>query len=208
MTSGTPIASIGDVLTFWFGPEDAPEMVAERQSDLWWGKNAEVDRALHARFDTTMAAAYDNQLDHWSETSDGLLALILLLDQFPRNCFRNTPQAFAADELARQCSHLGLAMGVDQQLPLLQRLFFYLPLEHSEDLDDQEQVLQLIRQLARDGCKQHPAAKPVFDQFAEAARQHHAIISRFGRFPHRNAILGRASSAEETAFLQEPNSSF
>ena len=204
MTSAAPIASIGEVLAFWFGPAAAVDVMGQRQSGLWWGQDPAVDQALYARFGATMRAASDNQLDHWSDTPEGLLGLILLFDQFPRNSFRNTPQAFASDAVARQCCHLGLAMGVDQQLPLLQRLFFYLPLEHAEDLDDQEQSLHLIRQLAREGSKQHPAAKSLFDQFADAALQHHATISRFGRFPHRNAILGRVSTAEEAAFLLEP----
>jgi len=201
-------ASIDDILNFWFGPHADSQTMAERQRALWWGKNSAVDADIKARFEATLKAAAAQELDDWADSPTGMLALILLLDQVPRNSYRNTATAFAYDELARHCCHLGLAMGFDQQLPLLQRVFFYLPLEHAEDLDDQEQSLQLFRTLAMQAAKQEPAAKPVFDNFADFARRHHAIIARFDRFPHRNAILARPSTADEAAFLQEPNSSF
>jgi len=205
------LASSDDILHFWFG-SDAGDTdiatIAKRQSALWWGKDDAVDRDIKARFEATIQAAVSHQLDHWADSANGMLALILLLDQLPRNCYRNSADAFAYDELARQCCHLGLAQGFEQQLTPLQRVFFYLPLEHSEDLDDQEYCLQLFRTLAKQVAKDEPTAKPNFDNFLNFANQHHAIIARFGRFPHRNAILGRATSAEETAFLQEPHSSF
>ena len=134
-----------------------------------------------------------------------MLALILLLDQMPRNIYRDTPQAFAFDELARQCTHLALAMGVEQELPAIARVFLYLPLEHSEDIDDQHYVVQLMGALAKAAQGED---KPAFDGYADYARRHLAVIERFGRFPHRNRILGRASSAEESAFLKQPGSSF
>jgi uncharacterized protein (DUF924 family) len=203
--------TIESILAFWFGADAAGSdvnTVAGRQSGLWWGKDAAVDQTIKTRFEASLLAARDNKLDDWAESPAGLLALILLLDQFPRNIYRDSATAFDFDELARQCCHLGLAQGYDQQLSPLQRVFFYLPLEHSEDIDDQEHSVQLFRALAKQAGKDDPAAKATFEDYLKFADRHHAIIARFGRFPHRNAVLGRASTAEETAFLKEPHSSF
>jgi len=202
------LTGITDILDFWFGAAADSNTVAARQSALWWSKDSAIDADIKARFATTMEAASNNQLDDWADTPDGMLALILLFDQFPRNSYRNTAQAFAFDELARQCCHLGLALGFDQQLSLLQRVFFYLPLEHSEDPDDQDHAVHLLNTLASTATKQDPTVKALFDNFANYGRRHQHIIARFGRFPHRNAILARPSTAEEVAFLQEPGSSF
>lgn len=204
--------SSASILQFWFGTEaelkaDAAT-VAARQAALWWSKDAATDQLIKTRFEAELLAVSNNQRDDWAETPSGMLALILLLDQFSRNMYRDSATAFAFDELARQCCHLGLAQGYDQQLPPLQRVFFYLPLEHSEDLDDQEYAVQLFRALAKQTAKDDPASKAAFDGYLDYANRHHAIIARFGRFPHRNAILGRAATAEETAFLKEPGSSF
>ena len=130
---------------------------------------------------------------------------VLLLDQMPRNIYRDTAQAFAHDELARQGSHLALAMGLDAELPPLARVFLYLPLEHAEDLDDQEYVVQLMGALAKAASAED---KATFDGYADYARRHHAVIARFGRFPHRNRILARESTPEEVDFLKQPGSSF
>jgi uncharacterized protein (DUF924 family) len=208
------LASIEDILDFWFGSGDPTRQdndsasIAQRQSNLWWGKDAATDQLIQSRFEATLQAAASKQLDHWADTPRGMLALILLLDQLPRNCYRGSATAFSFDELARQCCHLGLAQGFDQQLTPLQRVFFYLPLEHSEDIDDQQYSLQLFRALAKTQAKDEPAAKATFDNYLQFANQHHAIIERFERFPHRNAVLGRVSTSAETAFLKEPHSSF
>ena len=206
------LESIDSIIAFWFGSDvksdEAAQVVAARQAALWWGKDAATDQIIKTRFEETLLAASNNALDHWAETAEGLLALILLLDQFSRNIYRGTNKAFAFDELAQQCCHLGLAQGFDQALTPLQRVFFYLPLEHAEDIDDQEHALQLFRALAKQAGKDAPESKTTFDEYALFCQRHHAVIARFGRFPHRNAILGRDSSAEEIAFLKEPNSSF
>ena len=206
--------SSASILAFWFGEDAAAGNAAEisavagRQSALWWGKSTETDQSIKTRFEASLQAASRNELDDWADTAQGMLALILLLDQFPRNMYRDTAEAFAFDELARQCVHLGLAQGFDQQLSPLQRVFFYMPLEHSEDIDDQEYSVQLFRALAKQIAKEAPAAKETADGYLRFADRHHAIVERFSRFPHRNAILGRASTAEEVAFLKEPGSSF
>ncbi|BEV16956.1 DUF924 domain-containing protein [Herbaspirillum sp. DW155] len=204
----SPHASAEEVLDFWFGPDwdTLPaHQVAERQKKLWWSKHPDVDAQCRTRFEPLVQQAAANELDDWTESPRSMLALILLLDQMPRNIYRDTPQAFAFDELARQCSHLALAMGLDAELPPLARVFVYLPLEHAEDLDDQEYVVQLMRGLAKAASGED---KPAFDGYADYARRHHAVIERFGRFPHRNRILGRDSTPEEVEFLKQPGSSF
>ena len=205
--------NIETILAFWFGADgsstDAPAAtVSGRQSALWWGKDVAVDQTIKTRFEAYLLTAADGRRDEWAETPQGMLALILLLDQFPRNMYRDTAQSFSFDALAQQCCHLGLAQGFDQQLAPLQRVFFYLPLEHSEDLEDQEHCVQLFRALAKQIAKDDPASRETFDGYLKFADRHHAIVARFGRFPHRNAILGRTSTPEEEAFLQQPGSRF
>jgi uncharacterized protein (DUF924 family) len=198
------------ILDFWFGPgyaSAAPEEVAARQSALWFGKNTDVDADIAARFEALLQEAADNRLDDWTESAPTLLALVILLDQFPRNIYRATPRAFAYDELARQCCQLLLATGFDGELPAITRLFAYLPLEHSEDIDDQHYAVELIGALARDH-QANDAQRQAFSGFADYARRHRDVIDQFGRFPHRNTILGRASTAHEIAFLAQPGSSF
>ncbi|MBP0597611.1 DUF924 domain-containing protein [Herbaspirillum sp. LeCh32-8] len=202
---------VDEILDFWFGADwesaSAPD-VAQRQQPLWWSKNPEIDAQCRTRFEPLLKEAAANRLADWADSARSMLALILLLDQFPRNIHRGTPQSFDFDELARQHTHLALAMGMDQELPAIARVFVYLPLEHSEDIDDQEYSLQLFRVLAKEARDAGDAHRKHFDGFADYAKKHHAVIERFGRFPHRNKILGRASSAEETEFLLQPGSSF
>jgi len=198
------------ILDFWFGPAfatTAAAEVAQRQAPLWWSKDAQVDADIKARFESLLEDAAANRLADWTQSAQGLLALVILLDQFPRNMYRGTPQAFAHDALALQCCQLSLAMGFDQQLPPIARVFTYLPLEHAEDIDDQDYAVHLFGTLAREQAGD-AQARPAFDGYADYARRHREVIRRFGRFPHRNAILGRASTAEEIAFLQQPGSSF
>ncbi|MCA1324865.1 DUF924 family protein [Herbaspirillum sp. alder98] len=198
------------LLDFWFGPDYAtvaPEEVAARQSAVWFGKHAGGDADIAARFEALLQDAASNRLDDWTESAPTLLALVILLDQFPRNIYRGTPRAFAFDELARQCCQLLLATGFDRTLPAIARLFAYLPLEHSEDIDDQHYAVELIGALAREH-QANDAQRQAFAGFADYARRHRDVIAQFGRFPHRNAILGRASTIEETDFLKQPGSSF
>lgn len=197
--------SIDSILAYWFGESDDDGTVAARQSSLWWGKNAEADATIRDRFELDVIAAGNGELDHWQRSAPGWLALIILCDQFPRNIYRGTSRAFAFDPVARAFCLEGLAGGLDQQLRPIQRVFCYLPLEHSEDLEHQQRSVALFRQLASDATD---AQRETFDRFLDFALRHQEIIVRFGRFPHRNASLGRESSAEEIAFLREPGSSF
>jgi uncharacterized protein (DUF924 family) len=180
------------VLAFWFGPSPhAPRQV-------WFERDAAFDQACTA-FVTDQARAAAGGYDDWAATPEGVLALVLLLDQFPRNLFRGTARAYASDAKARETARRAIAAGLDARLPPVQRLFLYLPLEHSEDLADQAESCLRIAALT-----DHPKHA----ELVRYAERHREIVARFGRFPHRNAALGRATTPEEAAFLEEPDSSF
>jgi len=192
------------ICDFWFGGV-ADDEAGKRQAKLWWSKDAGLDAELTERFSGLVTAARSGQLEQWNDSALGRLALILLTDQLPRNIFRGTPEAFASDPQARQLCLAGLERGDDKTLKPIQRVFFYLPLEHSESLIDQDHAVSLFAALLQ------AMPQPVTEQyrgFLTYAQKHRHVIQRFGRFPHRNAILGRQSSAEETAFLAEPGSLF
>lgn len=187
---------INDVLTFWF--EDPTGQTASYRK-VWFSKNAAFDQEIRDRFLDLYEQANYGMLAHWQETPQGCLALILLWDQFPRNMFRNQPEAFATDEKALVCAQQAIARGFDQALPLIQRWFVYLPFMHSEILAMQQQSVELFRQFIDD---------PNTQSSYPYALKHLEVIERFGRFPHRNSILGRENRLEETEFLQQPGSSF
>ncbi|MCP9758483.1 DUF924 domain-containing protein [Aquitalea sp. S1-19] len=193
------------LLAFWFGESDDDAQTAATQAALWWGKNPDTDAAIRQRFAPLLPAARKGELNHWCASPKGTLALILLTDQIPRNSYRGTANAFAFDDIALALCRQGLAAGQDRALRPVERVFFYLPLEHAEDPAHQAHSVQLFRELAD---AMPTAQQAVFESFADYALRHQAVITRFGRFPHRNAILGRTSSAEETAFLAQPGSSF
>lgn len=200
-----PHTAIQEVLEFWFGAILQGSSMTARHGRLWFGKDPQVDRQIAERFGSLVESAASGTLESWGATPEGRLALLILLDQFPRNMFRGTPRSFAFDGLARGICLEGMALGQDRRLNLLQQVFFYLPLEHAEDLQLQEQSVTAFARLLEEA----PAAwRESFSEFHRYAVKHRDIVARFGRFPHRNAILGRTSSDEELAFLQEPGSSF
>ncbi len=194
-----------DILAYWFGGLDDDARAAAEQAPLWWKKDAATDEEIRRRFEPQVLAAGQDKLDDWQATPAGRLALILLTDQFPRNIYRDTPEAFRFDGKARTSCVEGLGLGQAAHLRPIQRVFFYLPLEHSEDIDDQAWCVDLMRALARDVPE---AWRSTFEGFVDYAEAHYRIIERFGRFPHRNRILGRESSDEEREFLTQPGSSF
>jgi uncharacterized protein (DUF924 family) len=181
-----------EILDFWFGVD----AVAPR--DFWFSKSERVDTEIRSRFGAAVEAALAGSLDGWAETQEGSLALILLLDQFTRNIFRGTPRSFAGDEAALGLAKRMVQSGVDRRFDVLRRWFIYLPFEHSERLDDQYESLRLFGELAQEG---EPGP-------LEWARKHFDVIRRFGRFPHRNEILGRACTPAEEDFLLQPGSRF
>ncbi|MCF7716279.1 DUF924 domain-containing protein [Aeromonas jandaei] len=194
------------LLDFWFGDPTDDALRAKRQAPLWWGKSSETDALLARRFGAQAEAAVNGELADWADLPHGRLALILLLDQLPRNIHRGTPTAFARDPLAREQCLKGLSLGMDRQLSPLERVFFYLPLEHAESREQQARSVALFEELAAEQA--HSPANETFAGFADFARRHQVIIERFGRFPHRNDILGRTSTPEEAAFLLQPGSGF
>ncbi len=185
-------------LDFWFEAPDSPNFGKERK--LWFARNEAFDSQLREHFGTLIESGHNGTLDGWTKTPLGALALIIVLDQFSRNCHRNTPRAFAADQKALRTAQQMIASGADRLLPTAHhRAFAYLPFEHDETLASQHESLRLFKQLK---------AEPDGKSYYSSAVRHARIIERFGRFPHRNAILERPSTAEETAFLQQPGSSF
>lgn len=191
---------------FWFGSNTVDAVVAQERAKLWWAKHPQTDDEIRQRFETYVAQAASGELDAWLATPTGRLALILLTDQFPRNMYRDTPQAFAFDPLALAWCKEGLRQGSDRFLRPIERVFFYIPLEHSESLEDQERSVRLFRELA--AVENSANAESAFNSFLDFAVRHRDIVARFQRFPHRNQILGRVSTPEELEFLKEKGSSF
>lgn len=194
-----------NVLDFWFGAAGRATDVTARQTRLWFGKSPENDRAVAERFGLTLAAAAAGELDGWAATPRGRLALVIVLDQFPHHIHRDRPEAFANDPQALAHSLAALDAGEDSALAPIERVFLYLPLEHAESLPLQTRSVELFDRLAREVAADERAP---FDGFLDYARRHRDVVKRFGRFPHRNAVLGRASTPEETAFLGLPGSRF
>ena len=179
-----------ELLRFWF-EESGPE--------LWFAKSDEFDRTIRERFFSGYEAAARGDYDDWQSSGAGCVALCLLLDQFPRNLFRDDARAFATDAKAREIARHAIEAGrdMDEGVSKAMRKFLYLPFEHSENLDDQRLCLKLMAErLGPDGPDM------------EWARKHFVIVERFGRFPHRNEALGRESTPEELEFLKEPDSGF
>ena len=197
--------TIDTLLDFWFGTDPDDAVVAKEQAALWWSKNKQTDQEIRSRFEDQVRAAAQGELDPWARTARGRLALIILLDQLPRNIYRKTARAFLHDEKALALSLEGLHLGMDRQLRPIERVFFYLPLEHSECLAHQERSVERFSDLVTTVPAEQ---KSTFEEYLNFAVRHRDIIERFGRFPHRNTTLGRKSTAEELAFLAEDGSSF
>jgi uncharacterized protein (DUF924 family) len=186
-----------EVLDFWFGVTGSAEFGKARK--IWFEKDAEFDAALRDRFGAWHSLAAAGRLDAWQAGPQGALALIVVLDQFSRNMFRGTPAAFACDERALSIARNVVARRFDRDLMPVQRWFVYLPYEHAESLKAQRESLRLFA-----GLKGDPDSAGAGDY----ARRHFDIVARFGRFPHRNASLGRSSTAEELEFLKTSGSGF
>jgi uncharacterized protein (DUF924 family) len=182
------MSEIRQVLDFWFAPANRPR---------WFKTDPAFDDEIRRRFEAVHERAEAGRLAPWQNTPEGSLALVLCLDQFPRNMYRGTPRAFASDAKARAVADWAIDRGFDLRFKdINERLFFYLPFEHSENLEDQIRSCELVK--AR-------CADPEFVRYAVA---HRDVIARFGRFPHRNAILGRPSTPEEEEYLKQPGSGF
>ena len=191
-------AQAQDVLDFWFLPPDNPDYGQSRVE--WFRKDEAFDAHIRARFGALIDAAIEGGLRAWEATPHGALARLIVLDQLTRNVHRGTPRAFAGDAQALALAQSLTDQGLDQQLPPMLRAFAYLPFEHAEDLAMQARAVELFQLLSQ--------AQPGFESMLDYAQRHQEVIARFGRFPHRNAILGRPSTPQEVAFLRQPGSSF
>jgi len=193
------------ILQYWFGVHLDDPGAIRQQMKLWFTADADTDRYIREHFAADLKQASVGALSDWEHSPRGRLALIVLLDQFPRNIYRGTPEAFVYDAQALRLCVDGQGCGHDRLLRPIERSVFYLPMQHAETLAVQERSVRCMAQLV-DAVPS--AVKAMFVQCFDFAVRHRDIIARFGRFPHRNEILGRVSSAEEIAFLAEPGSSF
>ena len=185
------------VINFWFGEPE--EKIYGQPRKFWFIKDQKFDRTCRSRFLKTYQQAATGKLIAWQEQALSCLALIIVLDQFTRNMFRDSPQAFATDSQALELAKYAVSKGFDRQLLQVQRWFIYLPFEHSENLADQQTAVKLFETL-----KDDPESQASIDY----AYRHLKVIERFGRFPHRNKILNRESTPEEKEFLKQPGAKF
>jgi uncharacterized protein (DUF924 family) len=198
------------LLDWWFGSacssnQERPAEVVAKKGRLWFGKRDSQDLEARERFGAQVEQALAGELAEWAQCPQGWLALVLLLDQLPRMIFRQTPKAFSGDLRAQALVAQGIAADFDRQLPAMCRAFIYLVFEHCENLAVQNEGVSRFADLQ---AEQPLADQPVFADHLDYAERHQKVIARFGRFPHRNEILGRVSTAEELAFLREPGSRF
>lgn len=192
------------VLNFWFG-EVKDNVAVPQKSSNWYKKDPKFDLEIKTHFEPLVKKAATSKLDHWLESPKEVLAFVILLDQFCRNLHRNSPKAFEHDEIALDATKNALERNYHQELFLIERQFLYMPLMHSEEISDQKKCCELFRELVN---QSEGELNSFFKNALQYADRHKEIIERFGRFPHRNEVLGRKSTKEETEFLKEPNSSF
>lgn len=190
---------------YWFAQPEASQEYLESRFQLWFRKNPEADQYIRENFAPLLQEFSPDKCESWKASPQGWLSLIILLDQVPRNSFRASPKSFAFDSYALALCKEGLGQ-VDTELSTLETLFFYLPLEHSEALVDQELSLKMFE--ARVSSAKNDFFRNYAKENLQYAKAHYDVIARFGRFPHRNEILGRKSTPEEIEFLKQPGSSF
>jgi uncharacterized protein (DUF924 family) len=191
-------ADIDAVLEFWFGAPGSAEHGSARKA--WFAKDEAFDAEIRQRFGALIERALRGELEDWGSAARSALAQVLVLDQFTRNAFRGTPRAFAGDARALAAASRMVGLRQDEELAPFMRGFVYLPFEHAEGLAMQDEAIRLLTRLV--------ASDPAQQSMLDYAHRHRAIVERFGRFPHRNDILGRRSTAEEIAFLKQPGSGF
>ena len=196
--SEIPAVTAASAIAFWLGPSPTDFQAAKLASRRWYAADDQLDREVRRKFGDAMEQARTGALSGWQETADGALALVILLDQFTRNAYRDTAAAFSGDALAREVVGRALDKGFDRALPILGRLLLYHPFEHSEDRQDQQRSVALFSGLAA----QSPSEwRGYIESFLRYARAHQEVIDRFGRFPHRNVALGRESTPAEREWL-------
>ena len=192
-------ATAETVLEFWFGPDPSDPAHIRQRMQLWFSVDREFDDAIRERFESLIAPAAAGAWPAGERSGRETLAAVIVLDQFPRNVYRGSADAFAHDAVALAVCRDGMARGVDTALPIVERMFLYLPFEHAEDADVQHESVRIFSALHDEAP---PALREFTAQIVRHAREHCELIERFGRFPHRNAALGRASTREEIEFLE------
>ena len=193
------------LLDWWFGTSESAQEIAAAKGKLWFGKRDSQDLEAQTRFGGWVEQALAGELTEWAQRPEGWLALVLLLDQLPRMIFRDSPQSFSGDLRAQALVAQGIAADFDRQLRPIQRVFIYLVFEHCENLAVQNEAVSRYIDLLTELPE---ADRALFADYLDFAEKHQKVIARFGRFPHRNAVLGRESTAQELAFLAEPGSRF
>jgi uncharacterized protein (DUF924 family) len=199
------LATEADVRAFWLGELDERGCASPEKAKLWWRKDPELDRTIFERFGSLHSVIQAGGHRDWLRAPQSLLAYVLVLDQFSRNMFRGTAGMFASDELALAATFEGVALGYDKRLRRDERTFLLMPFMHSERIEVQERSVQLFEAFAAELSVEDPKVGRGNTGYAE---RHRDVVKRFGRFPHRNAVLGRESTAEEAEFLTQPGSSF
>ena len=193
------------VLAYWLGNVPPSNEGALEKRALWFTKSDAVDREIAHQFGDHVEEAKAGELDHWAQTAEGTLALLIVLDQFTRNIWRGKPESFSGDEKALALAKLALSEGRDAQVASVARMFFYLPLEHAEDMACQNASVAAFAQLA---ARSDAASHAFFNDTLDYARRHREVVAQFGRFPHRNPMLGRSSTPEELHYLAQPGAGF
>ncbi len=191
---------IENILTFWFREHALSAPQIDRRMDVWFGEDETFDREIIEQFSDDVEKASNGELDHWATQPRGRLALILLLDQFRRNIYRGTADAFSKDRLALKLCVEGAMEKKDEGLTAIQRVFFYMPLQHAESRKVQSKSVALFNRLAE---AVSPTYRETFLTIAQFAELHHDIIDQFGRFPHRNSLLGRENTEAENEYLSD-----
>jgi len=197
--NGSPIAELEDVLGFWFRGVGSGGLPSDDAVRRWFMGGADFDQETRLLFESTVDAALEGDLGCWAETPRGLLALVIVLDQLTRNVYRGNAKAFAGDTRAIGYTRHALGQRLHERFQPIERYFLYMPLEHAEDVEAQRQAVALFEALA---CDAPSGAPSFFQNGVDWARKHQAVIERFGRFPARNAALGRTSTPDEEIFLQ------
>jgi uncharacterized protein (DUF924 family) len=196
---------IDAVLGFWFEERELSAPQIDGRMDIWFGEDPVFDHEIKNEFSEEMDRAVEGKLDHWAKEPRGRLALILLLDQFRRNIYRNSAEAFSADKQALKLCVEGAMEKKDKGLSPIERVFFYMPLQHAESRKVQEKSCNIYNKLAE---AVSPTYKETFETIAQFAELHRDVIERYGRFPHRNALLNRRNTPEEEEYLSGDNTTF
>ena len=198
------------ILEYWFENVDDSTIIRNNASPFnkWFSGGRDIDLEIKEKFESDLINAIKGNYQSWEMTPPGLLALIILFDQFSRNIYRNTPQMYDFDSSALNLVTRLVKSGEDKKLKIVERMFVYLPFSHSEDLAIQEQGLRCLEEIVEEAKQKYPGNAGYYEKNLHYANRHYEIIRRFNRFPHRNDILSRASTKEETQFLNEPYSKF